>query len=187
MLCSTVSSLAGSIRSSAYFTLQITYPISKPSTPSTAYLVRYSLCKFDTISDKQHPCLTAFAIFKLFASPWSSCTLAVWSTYNLLINRLLCQLIPVSFRICINLVQVTWSNASASLWSQHTIIHLHSKVVQIISQHPNCIPTSFISSKSQLIFSMYIFIFSSIFLQSISLLSLLYVPWGWLCNGWCTL
>ena len=41
----------------------------------------------------------------------SSRTLTFWSMYNLLINLLSHQSIPVLFRICINLVQFTRSNA----------------------------------------------------------------------------
>ena len=51
------------------------------------------------------------------ASPRSSCTLTLWSMYNLLINLLSRQSIPVLFRVCINLVQ--WNNVPGSLIFQH--------------------------------------------------------------------
>jgi hypothetical protein len=75
---------------------------------------------------------------------------ALCSTYNLLINHLSRQSIPVPFRICINLVQLTRSNAFCQSMKQ---AHNSSYVSQVCSQHPNCIPSSFSSSKSKLIFS----------------------------------
>jgi hypothetical protein len=47
MPCSTTSFLAISRRSSAYFTVQTTCPILKSPNPSTASLVRCSLCKLN--------------------------------------------------------------------------------------------------------------------------------------------
>jgi len=44
---------------------------------------------------------------------------------------------------------------SASLRSKYTVLHLQSSFCYY-SQHPNCIPGSFSSSKSKLIFSKYI-------------------------------
>ena len=73
MPCSTISSLASSTRSSAYFTEKITTPhILKSPNPSNASLIRYSLYKLNRIGDKQHPCLTPLPIFTLLDSPLSS-------------------------------------------------------------------------------------------------------------------
>jgi hypothetical protein len=97
---STFFSLASSTRSSAYFTVRITCPpILKSPNPSRASLVRYSLYKLNRIGDKQQPC------------PWSSRISTLCSMYNLLINLLSRQSLPIPFRICINLVQLTRSNA----------------------------------------------------------------------------
>jgi len=74
-------------------------------------LVRYSLYKLNRIGDKQHPCLTPLPIFTLLISPQFSRTLTLWAMYKLLINLLSCQSIPIFFIICINLVQLTRSNA----------------------------------------------------------------------------
>ena len=63
------------------------------------------------IGDKQHPCLTPLPIFTLLVSPRFIRTLTLWAMYKLLINLLSRQSIPVPFRICINLVQLTRSNA----------------------------------------------------------------------------
>ena len=108
----TISSLASSTRSSAYFMVQITFPpIWKSPNPSTASLVRYLLYKLNRISDKQHPYLTPLPIFTLLVLPLFSCTSTLWPMYSSLINLLLHQLILVSFRICTSLNQFTWSNA----------------------------------------------------------------------------
>ena len=75
MPCSTVSSLAISTRSSAYFTIWITCPpMLKCPSPSRASLVRHSLYKMNRIGDKQHPCLTPLPICTLLVSPRSSRT-----------------------------------------------------------------------------------------------------------------
>jgi hypothetical protein len=59
-------------------------------------------------------------VFTLLVSTWSNLILTPWSMYNLLINLLSRQSIPVSFRICINLVQFTRSHAFCSPWNMHT-------------------------------------------------------------------
>jgi len=69
-LCNTVYSLLCSTKSSAYFTLRITFPPNlKFSNPSRVSLVRYSMCKLNRIGDKQHPYLTDFPISTLLLSP----------------------------------------------------------------------------------------------------------------------
>jgi hypothetical protein len=108
----TVSSLAIRTRSSAYFTVWIICPpILKPPSPSRPSLVRHSLYKLNKIGDKQHPCLVPLPICTLFVSPRSSRTLTLWCMYNLLVNLLSLQFVPVLFRNCINLVQFTRSNS----------------------------------------------------------------------------
>ena len=102
MHCSTVSFLAISTRSSAYFTVWIIFPpMLKPPSPSRASLVRHSPYKLNRIGDKQHPCLTPLPICTLPVYHRSSRTLTLWSMYNFLINLLSRQSIPVLFRICI--------------------------------------------------------------------------------------
>jgi hypothetical protein len=78
MPCSTVSSLAISTRSSAYFTvLIICPPVLKSPSPSRASLVRHSLYKLNRIGDKQHLGLTPLPICTRLDSPWSSRTLTL--------------------------------------------------------------------------------------------------------------
>ena len=86
-------------------------PILRSPNPSRASLVRHSLYKSNSIGDKQHPCLNPLPIFTLFVSPRFSRTVTLWAMYKLLINLLSRQSIQVPFRICINLVQLTLSNA----------------------------------------------------------------------------
>ena len=104
--------------------------------PFRVTLVRHSLYKLNRIGDKQHPCLTPIPICTLPVSPRSSRTLTVWSMYNLLISLLSRQSIPVLFRICVDLVQFTRSNAFCQSMKQHTV-HLsvskvHSDIILII-------------------------------------------------------
>jgi len=87
------------------------YPILKSPNPSRASLVRHSLYKLNRIGDKQHPCLTPLPVFTLLVSSRFSQTLTHWAMYKLLINLLSRQSIPVSLRICINLVHLTRTNA----------------------------------------------------------------------------
>ena len=105
MSCSIASSLASRTRSSAYFTLRITIPcILKSQQLSWASLLRYSLYKLNTIGNKQHPCLTPIPVFTFIGSLLSCFSLTLWSMYSF------CQSVPVTFRICINLVQFTRSS-----------------------------------------------------------------------------
>ena len=149
MPCSTAFFLASSTRSFTYFTVWITCPpILKSSKPSRASLVRYSLYKMNRIGNKHHPCLTPLPVFTLLVSPSSSFCLTLWSMYNLLINLLSHQLITVTFRIYIYLVQLPWSNAFCLYMNQvHNSLSM-SKV------HSDIIPG--IPSKLKLIFSKYI-------------------------------
>jgi len=77
--------------------------------------------------------------------------------YNLLINLLSRQSIPLIFRICINLVQFTRSNDLCHSMKQ---IHSSSSISKvrsaIILSIPIASPSYFSSSKSTLIFSKYI-------------------------------
>ena len=137
MPCNTFSSLAISTRSSAYFTVWIICPpMLKSPSPSRASLVRHSLYKLNRIGDKQHPCLTPLPICTLLVSPWSSRTLTLWSMYYLLINLLSRQSIPVLFKICINLVQFTRSNAFCQSMKQthssSSISKVRSAIILII-------------------------------------------------------
>jgi hypothetical protein len=86
-------------------------PILKSPNPSRASLVRHSPYKLNRTCDKQHHCLTPLPIFTLLVSPRFSRILTLWAMYKLLINLLSRQSIPVPFRICINLVKLTRSNA----------------------------------------------------------------------------
>ena len=90
----------------------------KFASPSRASLVRHSLYKLNRIGDKQHPCRTPLPICTLLVSPRSSHTLIFCSMYNLLINLLSRQSMPVRFRICINLVQFTRLNAFCQAMKQ---------------------------------------------------------------------
>ena len=134
---STVSPLAISTRSSVYFTVWIICPpILESPSPSRASLVRHSLYKLNRIGDKQHPCLTPLPIYTLLVSPRSNRTLTLWSMYNLLINLLSRQSIPLIFRICINLVQFTRSNAFCQsmkqIHSSPSIFKVYFSIILII-------------------------------------------------------
>jgi len=83
----------------------------KSPSPSRASLVRHSLYKLNKIGDKQHPCLIPLPFCTLLVSPRPIRTLTLWSMYSLLISLLSRQSIPLIFRIYINLVQFTRSNA----------------------------------------------------------------------------
>ena len=139
----TFSSLASNTSSSEYFTVwMICPPILKSPNPSRASLVRHSLYKLNRIGDKQHPCLTPLPIFTLLVPPHFSCILTLWALYNLLMNFLSRQSIPVTFRICINLVQLTRSNAfcqsmkqthsSASISRIHSAIILSTSIASLV-------------------------------------------------------
>jgi len=108
-------------------------PVLKSPNPSTASLLRHSLYKLNRISDKQHPCLTPLPIFTLCVPPRFSHTLTLWAMYKLLINLLSCQSIPVPFRICINLVQLTLLNAFCQSMKQthssSSISKVHSDII----------------------------------------------------------
>jgi len=111
MSCNTVSSFSNT-RSSAYFTVwMICLPILKSPNPSKASLIRHSLYTLNRTGDKQHPCLTPLSIFTLHVSPQFIPTSTLWAMYKFLINLLSHKSIPVPFRICVNLTQLTRSNA----------------------------------------------------------------------------
>ena len=107
----------------------------KSPSPSRASLVRQSLYKLNIIGDKQHPCLTPLPIYTLLASPRSSRTLTFCSMYNLLINLVSRQSMPILFRICINLVQFTLSTAFCQSMKQtrssSSISKVHSAIIYI--------------------------------------------------------
>ena len=137
---------------------------------SRAWLVRHSLYKLKRIGDKQHSCLTPHPIYTLLASPRFIHTLTRWAMHKLLINLLSRQSIPVPFRIWTNLVQLTRSKDICTSANTQFCIYLQGSF-RYYSQHSNCIPSSFSTSKSELIFSKYIL--KS--LLSTLVLSLLYV------------
>ena len=74
------------------------------------------------------PYLTPLSTFTLFVSSSSNCTSTLWYMYNLLMNFLSHQLIPVSFRICIYLVQFTQSNTFSQSMQQTSNSSSKSKV-----------------------------------------------------------
>jgi hypothetical protein len=67
--------------------------------------------------------------------------------YNLMIDLPSCQSIPVPFRICINLIQFTRSNAFCQ-----SMKHAHNScsISKVCFKHSKCISVSFSSSKSDL-------------------------------------
>ena len=65
MPCSTITSLAISASSFAYFTVRNTSHVYKSPIPSRASLARYSLYKLNKIGENQHPYLTPFPLFTL--------------------------------------------------------------------------------------------------------------------------
>ena len=108
-------------------------PILKPPKTYRASLVRHILYKLERIGDKQHPFLTPLPIFTLLVSPLFSRTLTLWAMYKLLITLLSRQSIPVSFSICVNLVQLTWSysfcQSMKQTQSSSSISKVHSHVI----------------------------------------------------------
>ena len=143
MPCSTVSSLAISTRSSAYFTVWIICPpMLKSPSPSRASLVRHSLYKLNRIGDKQRPCWTPLPICTILVSSRSSRTLTLWSTYNLLINLLHASRYQFSLGSAL-----IWSSFGACLLPAYEVntqsfIYLQSSF-RYYSHHPNCIPSSY--------------------------------------------
>ena len=138
MPCITIRFSASSKRSSAYFTVQITrLPILKFPNPSRASLVWYLLYKWNRIGDKQHPCLSPLPVFTLLVSTWSNYTLTPCFMYSLLIILLLCQSVPVSFRMCINLVRLTCSSAFCQSAKQgHSSLFMSTVLSDIILSIP---------------------------------------------------
>jgi hypothetical protein len=65
---STITSLAFSTSSFAYFTFRITSYIEKSRIPSRAFLARYLLYKLNKLGEKQHTYLTPFPIVTLVKS-----------------------------------------------------------------------------------------------------------------------
>ena len=120
---------------SAYFTVwMICPPILKSPNPSRASLVRHSLWKLNRIDDQHHSCLTPLPVFILLVSPWFSRTLTLWAVYKSLINLLSRQSIPVPFRICIHLVQLTRSNAFCQSMKQtHSSVSISKVLSDILS------------------------------------------------------
>ena len=113
--------------------LLICLPILKSPNPSRVSLVRHSLHKLNRIGGKQHPCLTPLPIFTLLVSPQFSRTLTLWAMYKLPIKLLSLQSIPVPFRICINLVQLTQSNIFYQSMKQ---THSSSSISKVHSDEP---------------------------------------------------
>jgi len=137
MSCSTFSYLASSTRSSAYFTVwMICPPILKSPDPSRTSLVRHSLYNLNRIGDKHHPCLTRLHISCL-PLVWS-----YWAMYKLLIGLLSYQSIPVLFRICINLVQLTQSNVFCQSM-EPVILSSRKRPLVPINQHV-CLLTKYV-------------------------------------------
>ena len=126
----------------------------KSPNPSRAFLIGDSLCKLNTIGDKQHRFPTPFPVFTFLASTWTNRTLSLFSVYSLLSNLLSRQSMPVAFMVCINLLHLTLSNAFLPIYKARTqlLIYFQSSF-WYYSQHPICIPSSFSSSTSKLIFS----------------------------------
>ena len=108
-------------------------PILKSPNPSKASLVRHSLYKLKRIGDKQHLCLTHLPIFILLVSPRFSRKLTPGAIYKLLFKHLSRQSISVFFRICINLIQLTQSNAFSQSMKQ---THNSSSISKV---HPDII------------------------------------------------
>jgi hypothetical protein len=100
----------------------------KYPSPSIGSLERYSLYKLNRIGDKQYPCLIPLPVCTILVSPRSSRTLTLWPIHNLVINFLSRQSIPLIFRICINLVQFTRSNAFCQSMKQ-----IHSSKAIIVT------------------------------------------------------
>jgi hypothetical protein len=121
MACSTDSPIAGSTKSTVYFTVRnCMSSFFKYTNLSRVSLLKYLLYKLNRMAGKQHHCLTPLPIFTLLVPPRSSSILILWSMCSLLINFYLCHSIPIYFRILTNLVQFTQSNA----FCQHTVFHL---------------------------------------------------------------
>jgi len=118
-------------------------PILKSPDPFRPSFVWHSLYKLNRIGDKQHPCLTPLPIFTLLFSPQVICTLTPWAMYKLLISLLSCQSIPVPFRICINLVQLTLSNAFCQSMKQ---THSSTSIFKVHSDIILSIPIAFLVS-----------------------------------------
>jgi hypothetical protein len=108
-------------------------PILRSPNPSRASLVRHSLYKLNKLGDKQHPCLTPLPVFTLLVFSSVQSYFNPLSHVLLLINLLSHQSIPVPFRICINLVQLLWSDAFCQslkqIHSSTSISKVHSDII----------------------------------------------------------
>ena len=141
MSCNPVSSLASNTRSSQSANYLPSYfEVSKPfqSFLGKAFAVQieqnwWQTASFSNSSSNLHT----------FCLPQFSRTLTLWAMYRLPINLLSRQSIPVPFRFCINLVQLTRSNAFCQSMKQThssaSISKIHSDIILSIptaSLHP---------------------------------------------------
>jgi len=123
--------------------------------PSKASFVTHSRYKLNTIGYEQRPCLTPpiFTCLVFTIQPIQELS----PMYNLLISLLSCQPIPVLFRICMNLVQFTQSNALCQSMEQahnsSSISKVHSDIIHSI---PIAALVPFSCSEYKMIFSKYI-------------------------------
>jgi hypothetical protein len=141
--------------------------------PSRASFVSHSFYNLKRIGDKQHPCLTPLPVFTLLISPRFSRTLTTWARYKLLTNLLSRQLMPGPFRICINLVQLTLSNAfcqsmkqthsSASISKVRSDIILSIPITSLVLPFPLLNPNWSSPSTSSICLSILLSIFATIF------------------------
>jgi hypothetical protein len=129
---STISSLASSTRSSAYFTVWITcLPTVKSPNPSRVSLVMYHCtCWIESVTNS----LLVLLLFQSshFLFQFVHHSLTIWSMYSLLISLLLCQ--SVSFPLESALIWYSLHSpvGSARLCSKHTIHHLCPSFVLIL-------------------------------------------------------
>jgi len=129
---STISSLASSTRSSAYFTVWITcHPIVKAPNPSRAPLVMYHCTSWiESVMNS----LLVLLLFQSshFLSLLVHHNLTIWSMYNLLTSLLLCQSVSFPLECALIWYSLCSPVGSARLCSKHTIYHLCPPFVLIL-------------------------------------------------------
>ena len=133
-----------------FHTAKYLFSYFEGSKPFESLLGKVFACKLNIIGDKQHSCLTPVPNFTFLVSPWSHHAITLWFMYNFLINLLSRQSLPVHIWIYNNMVQFCQSMRQA-----HFLIYVQSSP-WCYSQHPTCIPSSFSSYESKLIFYKYI-------------------------------
>ena len=122
MPCSTISLLASSTRSSAYFTVWISCPQSEVFKPFKSFLLSYLLYTLNRIGDK-HLYLTPLPIFTYWPPSGSSLNFNAL-IHNLPINSLHASQYQFPWESALIWANLHSQKPSAHPWRRHTILHV---------------------------------------------------------------